>query len=48
LLCIGGLVQVANAEYRRKRYITIQNNIAIQAMLIKDLGDDQIEYTEIL
>jgi hypothetical protein len=48
LLCIGGLVQVANAEYRRKRYITIQNNIAMQAMLIKDLGDEQIEYTEIL
>jgi hypothetical protein len=48
LLCIGGLVQVANAEYRRKRYIAIQNNIAAQNSPVNNFGDEQVEYTEIL
>lgn len=48
LLCIGGLLQVANASYRRKRYMAIQNNISRSLDERKAYGDEEIEFTEIL
>ena len=47
LLCIGGLVQVANVEYRRRRYISIINNTRTERMNTRNLGDEEIEYIEI-